>query len=815
MVYRGKPSPACALCRKRKIKCDLQRPRCSQCRRAKETCTGYRDLIDVIFHDETSSTRSKALTRIYRKQVEAHADNSIANNNAISLRFIPYNIDEQAKSYFVHSYVLIQEGTAGYLSGVARLLVRPGLSSALEAAMVAVGSAGMACKEASPLLELKARQSYGTAINYIKEAIHNTTKIKEAGTLAAILVLGLYEMIMCDSQQSSKAWYNHMLGALAVAHIRGTQQFKDSEVGMELFLHLRSQIPRIANINTMPGALAFQAMTQYDESLCDLYEASSDILASVPFYLNFRQKDENLAKPVNALILIWNLYAAARLQICAGPAREWAIQRLQFMGQSMGVRQATALATVLKKRAAWEAIGDKLIPESQRVTFVLHALILDAVHSAMIATSASLSRDVNYDDDDESTQPFSSPGRLFATEQFNDKDELTNDDNGINNGNGHSISENDDGKESAEPVPGDENGEAFEVDMTYRNNLLTWQNADGQMQRVEGLNLDLYLDTSTNTAIFKIYGYVLLKGSKTKSSKQAVYLFIHPESIRFIALQTGHAAPFSTLIHSGSIHHSLCFSLTTQPHLVVPRNLILESRPKTRALLDSIQALATVTAFTVHLSNLDAVASTQEKLELIASTFSLSHDDNRPSTNTRRANLTTLYAGRGGEVVNAKNDVANTETCLPPYNKRKRDHFDHDTERPSTTQDHILLILKDICTRLDSIEGRMVKLEDKVSEALDSTHSRGEEERLELLEEVENRIDDCITDMRIETQDIIEDLKDEVDGTLERLDNEATERIERLENDVEENTTKLVEKCLRKKLTNASLRIDGSVFLDL
>lgn len=205
--------------------------------------------------------------------------------------------------------------------------------------------------------------------------------------------------------------------------------------------------------------------------------------------------------------------------------------------------------------------------------------------------------------------------------------------------------------------------------MTYRNNLLTWQNADGQMQRVEGLNLDLYLDTSTNTAIFKIYGYVLLKGSKTKSSKQAVYLFIHPESIRFIALQTGHAAPFSTLIHSGSIHHSLCFSLTTQPHLVVPRNLILESRPKTRALLDSIQALATVTAFTVHLSNLDAVASTQEKLELIASTFSLSHDDNRPSTNTRRANLTTLYAGRGGEVVNAKNDVANTETCLPPYSE--------------------------------------------------------------------------------------------------------------------------------------------------
>ncbi|KAL6689829.1 hypothetical protein J3F84DRAFT_398808 [Trichoderma pleuroticola] len=814
MVYRGKPSPACALCRKRKIKCDLQRPRCSQCRQAKETCTGYRDLIDVIFHDETNSTKSKALTRICRNQVKAHPDNSIANNDVFSLRFIPYNIDEQAKSYFVHSYVLVQEGTAGYLSGVARLLVRPSLSSALEAAMVAVGSAGMACKESSPLLELKARHSYGTAINYINEAIHNTTKIQEAGTLAAILVLGLYEMIMCDSQQSSKAWYNHMLGALAVAHIRGAQQFKGSEVGMELFLHLRSQIPQIANTNTMPGALASRVMTQYDKSLCDLHEASSDIFASVPFYLNFHQKDGNSAKPVNALILMWNLYAAARLEICAGPARDWAIQRLQFMGHSMGVRQATALASVLKKRAAWEAIENRQILE-----YAILDAILDAADSAMIATTASLSRDVNddNDDDDESTQPFSSPGRPFATEQFDDKDELTNDDNG-NNGSGSGISKNDDGEDSSEPASNDQHGEAFEVDMTCRNNLLTWQNADGQMQRVEGLNLDLYLDTSTNTAIFKIYGYVLLKGSKTKSSKQAVYLFIHPESIRFIALQTGHDAPFSTLIPSGSKHHSLCFSLTAQPQLVVPKNRILESRPKTRALLDSIQALATVTAFTVHLSNLDTVASTHENLELIASTFSLSRDDNRPSTNTRRANLTTLYAGRGGEIVNAKNDDANTETCLPPYNKRKRDHSDLDTERPSTTQDHILLILNDICTRLDSIEGRMVKLEDKVSEALDTRQSPcryGEEERLELLEEVENRVDDCITDMRIESQDIIQDLKDEVDGTLERLDSEANERIERLENDVEENTTKLVEKCLRKKLRNASLRIDGSVFLDL
>jgi hypothetical protein len=126
--------------------------------------------------------------------------------------------------------------------------------------------------------------------------------------------------------------------------------------------------PQIAKINTMPRALATQVLTQYDESLCDLHEASSDIFASVPFYLNFHQKDGTSAKPVNALILMWNLYAAARLEICAGPAREWAIQRLQFMGHSMGVRQATALASVLKKRAAWEVIENKMNPECESIT---------------------------------------------------------------------------------------------------------------------------------------------------------------------------------------------------------------------------------------------------------------------------------------------------------------------------------------------------------------------------------------------------------------------------------------------------------------
>lgn len=202
--------------------------------------------------------------------------------------------------------------------------------------------------------------------------------------------------------------------------------------------------------------------------------------------------------------------------------------------------------------------------------------------------------------------------------------------------------------------------------MTYRNTTTTWKNADGQTRCIEGLHLDIYLHRSTNTAIFKMYGYVLLKGSKGKSSKQAIYLYLHPEEIQSISLEAVNKPPSLMSTALSSSRYSLCFSMATEPLLVVPKNLVLESRPKTRALLDSIRTLATVTNFTVHLNDTDMVTSTRTHLELIASIFSSTKTDGRPCTNNKRANLTTLYAGRGGDVVNTRNAVTNIEQCIPP-----------------------------------------------------------------------------------------------------------------------------------------------------
>lgn len=232
---------------------------------------------------------------------------------------------------------------------------------------------------------------------------------------------------------------------------------------------------------------------------------------------------------------------------------------------------------------------------------------------------------------------------------------------------GKSMKNDSDHEESTQLGSDEEIEEATEVDIMCGNIAVTWKAADGQIQRTDGLYLDLFMDISTtNTAIFKLYGYILLKANKGKSSKQAIYLFIYPESIRAITLETIHDAPSQPSTNLGSSHHSLSFSLTTQPHLVVPQDLILESRQKTFALLDSIRALTTMVNFTVSFSNADTVASTLHSLRLVASVFSPTSSDSRPSTNARRANLNALYAGRGGEIVHTNDATANAAVRPPP-----------------------------------------------------------------------------------------------------------------------------------------------------
>ncbi|KAJ4425028.1 hypothetical protein N0V82_000310 [Gnomoniopsis sp. IMI 355080] len=60
MVYCGKPSKGCSNCRERKIRCDQREPGCGQCDKRQQQCPGYRNLVDLMFRDESSHVIKKA-----------------------------------------------------------------------------------------------------------------------------------------------------------------------------------------------------------------------------------------------------------------------------------------------------------------------------------------------------------------------------------------------------------------------------------------------------------------------------------------------------------------------------------------------------------------------------------------------------------------------------------------------------------------------------------------------------------------------------------------------------------------------------------
>ncbi|KAL7919364.1 hypothetical protein ACQKWADRAFT_205829 [Trichoderma austrokoningii] len=220
------------------------------------------------------------------------------------------------------------------------------------------------------------------------------------------------------------------------------------------------------------------------------------------------------------------------------------------------------------------------------------------------------------------------------------------------------------------------------VDVSYRNNRVTWRAANGEARHMLGLTLDLYANTDTNTSIFKLYySYMVRKDRKgrRRSSKQAVYLYIHPENVRFITCDkprtTTTARRPKPEAHKPppppqTSYYELRFSLTESPSIVVPKDggAAFESKHTTRAQLDLLQDLAGATDFVVHLDSSAVDACKLDDLKLLGCMFSPTFTDDRPTTDFRRASLASLYGGGGGARIGMSGGVVQSiEVDPPPY----------------------------------------------------------------------------------------------------------------------------------------------------
>jgi hypothetical protein len=232
--------------------CDEAKPHCMRCQKSKRICPGYRDAFDLNLRDETKSIKRKA-TRVQdqhhsalsgddvsddafnksavivysgtstlpdwtnyssvslassRRSFKHSPHSSISNIDDLSfgsevakytqrtsiLQHLSTPIDQQAACFFLSNFVLVpEEGTMrGYLDFLIPLLKRSEPDQSFMLAFAAVGFAALGTRQKSLLP--KADYFYVKALKQINIALQNPKKSTDDATLAAVVLLSVFEV---------------------------------------------------------------------------------------------------------------------------------------------------------------------------------------------------------------------------------------------------------------------------------------------------------------------------------------------------------------------------------------------------------------------------------------------------------------------------------------------------------------------------------------------------------------------------------------------------------------------------------------------
>ncbi|KAL0940264.1 C6 zinc finger transcription factor [Colletotrichum truncatum] len=285
MVFSGRPSDACYPCRKGRLRCDRLQPGCTQCSRKDIKCPGYRDLSDFYFRDETANAAFKVQNRKPRRRLPVKArlqtpadaqstmqNQTVASTLAVRTKAVPVahqntgrlmgaitsfrssaepppdvamvryrnvsqSIEGLARTYFMADY--ISSSPFDYLPQ----LCPHGLNenNAMSAALSATSFAGLSLKLSDAKLMKQARTHYAMALYQTNQALSSAELAVRDSTLAAVLLLGLFEAMVFTGRQSIESWNAHTIGAVELLRLRGTQQLQ-TPLGRKLFVHASGNI---------------------------------------------------------------------------------------------------------------------------------------------------------------------------------------------------------------------------------------------------------------------------------------------------------------------------------------------------------------------------------------------------------------------------------------------------------------------------------------------------------------------------------------------------------------------------------------------
>lgn len=152
-------------------------------------------------------------------------------------------LEEQASCHFVSNWVLIprQGSTRGFMEYLLPLLKSEKQSEHFKSAFDACAFASLG-NRVGPGSDFEniALAKYTKALACTSKALRDPEMSKQDTTLAAILLLGLFENISAR-QLGMLAWGSHIEGAIQLVRSRGRKQLR-TKVGLLLFIAVRTQM---------------------------------------------------------------------------------------------------------------------------------------------------------------------------------------------------------------------------------------------------------------------------------------------------------------------------------------------------------------------------------------------------------------------------------------------------------------------------------------------------------------------------------------------------------------------------------------------
>lgn len=253
MVFPGRLSTGCHICRTRKVKvraptrnllksywtrkqCDGAKPECRRCAQHGVKCTGYPDRFS--FREYKPPKQSKVGKSVSSRSRTASprpgsksASPSTSENSTRDSRFgvvlaaqSPSNApsicsDWQSVCNLMHQLVLPvhRSPCGGYLAFLPQLFQEKGDSPSLRYAILGVSYLTLSKSHSGGELQIKARKNYGACLNSLNQEISSQDNAVRDETLAACLLLSIF---FVSIPISSMAYFRSIqnIGSIAYNH---------------------------------------------------------------------------------------------------------------------------------------------------------------------------------------------------------------------------------------------------------------------------------------------------------------------------------------------------------------------------------------------------------------------------------------------------------------------------------------------------------------------------------------------------------------------------------------------------------------------